>query len=134
VAVAEIEAIVTAFVAALAYCERAFVEKTIELRDIAEFSRITHELETSQDALSISAHIDAALPDARGVTWTICLWRSDSAWTIDREVTLYPNRGDDVVHRLPEIECDSEELGRSLPAWTDELLRLRVPPFPQTDT
>jgi hypothetical protein len=124
------EEVVTELVGALAYLERALVLKKIELRDAPEMSEITHAFETSQNALAISGYVDAALEGARGVAWTICLWREGPRWKIDREVTLYPNTSDDVINRLPDLDCDSEELGRVLPGLVDELLRLPVPSLP----
>lgn len=132
--VSDTEDVVTALVAGLAYVERKLRFKSLELQERKDVSQVTCTLETWQNELCITGYVDAALEWARGVAWRIDLWRRGSTWEVDRDVTLYPDEGEDVVNSLPLVECDSRELGRVLPALIDELLNLPVPELPGSGT
>jgi hypothetical protein len=55
------------------------VAKKHELEGSSAVSKAIHVIETSENQLSMTAYVDAAIEDARGVLWAINLWRTATA-------------------------------------------------------
>jgi hypothetical protein len=76
----------------------------------------------------VEASVDASIEGARGVAWGMEIVRRGREWDVERDVTFYPNDGEDVRHDLVSVRCtDSRDLVARLPRLVEELLAQPVP-------
>jgi hypothetical protein len=122
---------------------------------LAALQRLTikkHELSTggrvSEVSISVSpftqgdtslfgldVYLDASFDDGASAVWYLTGWRHEEGWKVERDVTLRPGEGEDVVRRLPTVPLSgSGELAASLPDLLDELLNMELPAAPEGES
>ena len=146
------DATVNRLLASLALVSHALWAKCAELKSDPDWSEIAVALdisgpipddelpEMSRDEILknrrlgaqemiIDGYVDGTPRGWLGANWTFAVVDlGSSGWSLDRQVTLYPLEGDDIVASLPEARFENwYELAVALPGLIDQLL---VSPLP----
>jgi hypothetical protein len=142
----------TALLSALAQVSRSLSERAAQLRAEPGWSEVTQDLEIVgpipdeklppdvREALSdlrrqghmgivLNGYVDAKPADQHGAAWMFdVVDLSPTGWRVSRDVTLYPLEGDDIIHRLDDVDFPNRvELATALPALIEELLATSLP-------
>jgi hypothetical protein len=79
--------------------------------------------------IGINGNVDAKPVGQRRAAWMFDVVDvSPTGWRVSRDITLYPLKGEDIVHWLSDVDFPNWlELARALPGLIEELLATPLP-------
>ena len=128
----ESEEAINALLGAIVACAVCFAVKRDSLDRIGDTNLdIGPFTQAGTSWFGIGGHLDVSLADDQSVVWAFACWRTETGWNLTRDVTLYPQEGDELIRRLPEsAHPDSNHLAAALPHLIEQLLD-EPPPSPE---